>query len=355
MQIAALALGGVIAVGIGYAIAVKSQTPTARLAAENAALRAEIAVTMSDIESRLAAVEATEPPAQIPDLRPEIDALSARVATQSRALQDRLDAAETSLAATLADLRSSRAAIAASLANTGGEISEATAALIAGYGAEIKALEQKVQTQISTSNELSARLDALSEHTGAQLEAARGKVLELSETAAASARNLDMGLAAERLRSALETGRAYGELLAQIAAEAAAEIPAVLLDRAEAGVVPLAELQRRFPSAARRAIKVSARAKPDDGIGARLTAFFKSQIGARSLEEKEGDDPDAILSRAEAALGRGELKPAVDLVNSLPKASLAEMRDWLQDAETRLAATSALEKFTRQIGAGITP
>ena len=61
------------------------------------------------------------------------------------------------------------------------------------------------------------------------------------------------------------------------------------------------------------------------GLGVRMASFLVSQTGARSLEPREGDDADAILSRAEAALRQGDVAGARALVAQLPEVAQTAM------------------------------
>ncbi|MGC1487099.1 MAG: hypothetical protein WA784_04835, partial [Albidovulum sp.] len=63
---------------------------------------------------------------------------------------------------------------------------------------------------------------------------------------------------------------------------------------------------------------------------------------ARSLTPRAGEDPDAILSRAEAALGTGDLKTALVEIATLPEAGRARLAEWTGLAERRLAAAAAI-------------
>ena len=81
----------------------------------------------------------------------------------------------------------------------------------------------------------------------------------------------------------------------------------------------------------------------------RIGAFLLAQTGARSLEPREGDDPDAVLSRAEAALAAGDLATVMTEIGTLPEAGQAEMSDWIALAEQRLAATNALGALAQSL------
>ena len=163
------------------------------------------------------------------------------------------------------------------------------------------------------------------------------------------AKTVDLSLARERLNAAVETGKSYGGQLSALAAAAAIDIPEALLEDAKTGVLTLAELQKSFPAAARKGLKASVRADADDTTTSRVMAFLKSQIGARSLEEKDGDDPNAILSRAEGALNRDDLQAAFDLVNQLSEPGKVAMAVWLEDAEHLLSVRAALNEFDASI------
>ncbi|NCM97487.1 MAG: hypothetical protein GW948_09390, partial [Rhodobacterales bacterium] len=104
----------------------------------------------------------------------------------------------------------------------------------------------------------------------------------------------------------------------------------------------LAALQAAFPEAARAALDAALRADMGTSLTQRMTAFLRTQTGARSLTPREGTDPDAVLSRAEAALLGGDLAGAQAEIGALPPEAQAAMADWQALAERRLAATDAL-------------
>ena len=83
----------------------------------------------------------------------------------------------------------------------------------------------------------------------------------------------------------------------------------------------------------------------------RVTAFLQSQVGGRSLEPREGDDPDAILSRAEADVQAGDISAALRELDNLPSAAQAVMAPWVEDANARLSATDAMAEFAAVLDA----
>ena len=61
----------------------------------------------------------------------------------------------------------------------------------------------------------------------------------------------------------------------------------------------------------------------------------------RSLTPREGDIPDAILSRAEAALRDARISDALDEIDSLPENAHSALDDWVARATQRQEALSA--------------
>jgi hypothetical protein len=115
-------------------------------------------------------------------------------------------------------------------------------------------------------------------------------------------------------------------------------------------VVTLANLQSRFPDAARDALGAarSLSAGPDEGG---LGSFLRRQLGARSITPREGDDPDAILSRAEDHVRNGQVATALDELAALPEDARAAMQEWLEDAQRRTEARAAADEIAQRLTA----
>lgn len=342
--------GGVIAGGIGYFVAEYTRTtpPQTDYSAAIAVISDENARTIDVLSARIAKLEAAESNVD----QTEITALKQTYDAQSKKLADRLTKAEDLLNEAAAEMEGTRLRLAENVAQTGGEIGAATSELIAGLGAEIDDLKVQLAAQIASSDAIAESLSVASEKANAQIVAAQERANELSRKASDAAKNVDLTLQRERLLTAVEAGKAYAAQLGDIANNVSTDVPGALLDSADDGVASLPELQQKFPEAARRALKASVKAESGDGVGAKLAAFLKSQVGARSLEEKEGDDADAVLSRAEAALMRGELRAAVDLVRELPQEGITEITEWIRAAEKRLSVQMALENFFSNLASG---
>ncbi|WP_209427835.1 hypothetical protein [Pararhodobacter sp. SW119] len=210
-------------------------------------------------------------------------------------------------------------------------------------------------------DEVTARLAALEETRGADITAAvqaalaeaeaaqQARAEELDATADALASEqarLSARLALTDLSVAAESGAPAPDALSRVTA--VSEAPAPLGAFAE-GLPTLAELQSDFPEAARRAL-AAAPVSQDADLGDRVLGFLRSQSGARSLAPRAGNDPDAILSRAEAAVRDGRLVEALDEIDALPPAAAAELADWRARAERRTEAIAALAEMQARLG-----
>jgi hypothetical protein len=63
----------------------------------------------------------------------------------------------------------------------------------------------------------------------------------------------------------------------------------------------------------------------------------------RSLLPREGDDPDAVLSRVEAAVGDGRLSDALAEIELLPDVAKDKLSDWAAQVTRRKEAVAAAE------------
>lgn len=79
-----------------------------------------------------------------------------------------------------------------------------------------------------------------------------------------------------------------------------------------------------------------------------LTNFLRAQTGIRSVAPREGDDPDAVLSRANAEVEAGQIGAALDEIQALPDAakSAPSMADWIAGATAYRDAQSALSDLS---------
>ncbi len=351
-------LGGAVAAGLGFGLAqiVPAGWPLGGPSADLAAIQAEIAA--------LKAAASDRPPS--PDLSPLADGLDA-LQTQVSSLETAL--ASLPAAAPAPDLSGLTARIEALEANLSTALPAAAPADLAPLEARIARLEARPAAALAgdpqAAAQLASDLAAIRAELSAQTEAAAAARTEMSAAAeAATAAVAEAKAEAERLKAegaaavaaarrdaalgrvaaAVDSGAPFAIALAELAAEGTA-IPEVLATQAETGVPTLLSLQSTFPEAARAALEASLKADMGDTTMERIGTFLRTQTGARALEPREGADPDAVLSRAEAALAGGDLPGAVTEIGGLPEAGLAELADWRARAQARLDALAAVNEL----------
>jgi hypothetical protein len=184
------------------------------------------------------------------------------------------------------------------------------------------------------------------------LQADMADLRDLAETRVTAAESaVDAALARaglDMVRAALDTGAPFDGAVAQIA-QAGVTVPADIAAVAGAGIVTPDALIESFDAHARDALRASLTELPATSTTERLGNFLRAQVGARSTAPRDGDDPDAILSRAGAAVQAGDFATALQELDALPDAGRAAMADWTRAATARAAALAALPDLTQAI------
>lgn len=300
-----LLLGGVAAAAIGIGAA-RFVLPQDWLS-DTGALEQRIGVRLESqaeaIDGLAARLEGLPPP-------PDLSGLQGGQA----ALSGRLDAIETQMG----DIETRLTAVEKRPVAEG-----ASDAAIAAYERELQALRESVAAQ-------RAEVETMAEEARAT-----------EERAVQAARIANQRAALTRVETALDTGRAFAAALADLQA-AGVTAPPGLARAADRGVATLAELQESFPDAARAALAASRQAAAEAGEGTGWQSFLKTQLGVRSLAPREGNDPDAVLSRIEAALREGRLRDALAGIEALPEDGRAALADWAGRVAQRREALDAL-------------
>ncbi|MFT7596652.1 MAG: hypothetical protein ACI8R4_003989 [Paracoccaceae bacterium] len=327
-------IGGILAAGLGFAAArtqiLDPYLPVSWQAGKNDAAIATLQASMADHSAALAALQSELGAIVVPDLAPvqaQLDAIESAIAplhAQTQAMGTKfidLDARLAPLDSRLNDVEKRPLT------------DSVSQAAIAAYERELAALLQSMATQ-------RAEVETL-------IESARTIKADASamEENAAAAAQLAANLATvARLRGALDDGSSIAPMLQELTA-AAVSIPQELTSAASDGVATHAALSDRFAPAARAALSAARAQGGDGGLG----GFLQRHLGARSVEPREGDDPDAILSRAQAALTNGHLPQALTEISALPDVARAEMQDWVTLASTRAAALQAADTLAQSL------
>lgn len=341
-----LVLGGVIAAGLGWGATYMGYLPAPgtdqsalesqinalsdSLAEQGTALTA-VETRAGSLETALAALPAAPEPVDLTPLSTQIEALGSQIAATSETvngLTDRVTFLETLPAGD----------------GEGGNNSAATAAAVAQMRAALQEQSAALEAQQAQNAALAEQISAMATEAETRIAAAEAR-------AEARVGGVTAQVAMGQLSLAMASGAPFAEALNDIVETTGIEPPEALLAAAAEGVTTIEELQASFPAAARAALPaaINAEAADDESAGNRFMAFLRSQVGGRSLEPREGDDPDAVLSRAEAAIGAGDIAGALTELAALPNPALDALADWTEAATTTLGAGDALEFFAASL------
>jgi len=221
-------------------------------------------------------------------------------------------------------------------------------------GTEIQALQGELaslkaklgalaEAKLGDQPELGSEVTALDQRI-AKLENAMPGLTSTVDRSAATAKSGALAIAFANLNDAVSAGRPY-------AAELAAVQPLLpdaaslddLATHASTGIPTLSELTQDFIALADKA------APPPQAGGSfvdSVIASAKSAITIRRIDATAtGNEPDAVMARAEDDLKQGELDDAVAEVDGLPPAVRDTFAGWLEKAHARLAADETLAKL----------
>lgn len=317
-----LVLGGVIAGGLGFGAAYLT------LGQQAQDLSTELSARLSALEAQV-----SDLPTDVPDIAP----VEAAVAATRDDLSAQIAEISTSIDARIAafDERVTGIERAPSVDGT------LAASAIASWEQELDVLRAEIAAQ-------QGRMQDIATSAQSELDATRAAAEAVEQNAAEAAQQAVARAALARVQVALDSGTPFDAALADLEASGS-DIPDALSSIAADGVPTIAALREEFPMAARAALSAARSEGLADTNANALTAFLRNQLDVRSVVPRDGDDPDAILSRAEAALADSRLTDALAEVASLPEVARGEMSGWVSMAEARAAAMSTVESLAQTL------
>ncbi len=219
----------------------------------------------------------------------------------------------------------------------------ASASALQAVQREMDSFRSEIAAQKQAAEAVKGEITAAASAAAARLDSVRADAEKMRSDAEAAAREAMVKGGISRIEAALESGTSLADPIAALTS-AGVSVPASLIDQAQ-GVPTLAALRDSFPDAARKALAVSVADESGSSAWTRIAAFFRSQSGARSLTPRSGEDPDAVLSRAEASLRAGDVSRAVEELKALPEVGQAAMSEWVARADRRMQAVAALKQL----------
>ena len=342
----------------------------AQVAALNDALAAGVAAASARADEAAASADAALAAAGgVTDRLAEIDAAVAALSGGTGAATDPALAGR--LAETEAALAALRAELAAAPAGAGTDVSTGapTAALAearAGFTARADALAGRIDAQGAALAALTQRVAALDpaiaglgdqvgaltpavEDVGARLAALESGLAETADAEKAAT----LALALTAVERAMMTGAPFAAALEQAAGAVDAPPPAALSAAAASGAPTTEALTAGFDDAAYAALNaaVAAQADADGGMLSGVLARVEARITGLPVTAIAGDDPQAVLSRARAAVEDGDFAAALDEIAALPAPAQAAMADWTAGARLRGEADAALAAWRAEVDA----
>ena len=319
-SIVPLVLGGVIAGAIGYGIATFFPLGSDQQTAYVTARLDDQAASIADLRDRLDSMP-----------EPDLSALDGRIDQLAEAVPAQIDAAESNLSEQLAAF-DTRLTELEKQPNADGTLSDTA---LAAYQQELDALRAELAAQQEDVMSAAAQAEA-------DLAAARAEAEALEQEAVAAAEAAAARAALNRISAAVETGAPFEDALSDLDD---ADVPPALSAAAPEGVATTAELVADFPATARAALATARSEGVSDDAGG-LGGFLRSQFDVRSTAPREGSGPDAVLSRAEAAVKQGRIADALAELEALPEVARAEMTDWTARATERAEVLNAISTLS---------
>ena len=216
----------------------------------------------------------------------------------------------------------------------------------AAMTAVLEEMKAEIESLKGQGDTAAASIAAAAAEAEARLAEAEAQAAALKEEAEATAKKALRVAALGRIAAALDAGTPFDSALVGLDG---VTVPEALASQATSGVPTVQALSAAFPEAARTALDSSRRATMGEGLTDRLSSFLETATGARSLSPRDGSDPDAVLSRAEAAVNLGDLTTALTEISALPPEGKEAMAQWAALAQTRLGAVNAFEALSASI------
>jgi hypothetical protein len=309
-----------------------------------------LAALRADVKAARAAADTARPPTTSPPAAPaaELDALAARVAEL-----EALGLTADSLADLRADAKAARAAAEAASSPTPTPTPAAPDPRIGKLADDETALGQRFAKLSDDQGVLRTTVGKLADDemaTGARVEKLEAMLNQpKAETRAPiktppAAAPAAAAVAALILEQRLLRGEPYSEEFATLSRLGAdPDALAALKPFADAGAPTPAALEAAFAK-----IAPSLAAPPrreSGGFFDKFTASMSALVRVRPAGEIKGDEPAALVTQVEAALGRGDVGAAMALYAKLPDSSRAASAAWAKDGESFVRARAAAEKI----------
>jgi hypothetical protein len=200
--------------------------------------------------------------------------------------------------------------------------------------------------------EFQAALEARDKWANAEIAALTNRMDKIqNDDGIAAGRRAVATIALSALQRAAASGEPYSAELNLLAGFApnASEIT-VLRRYADIGAPTVNMLQQEFGAVARKALSTSGREEATGFFG-KLSARAGGLISVRPAEPTAGAGVQAIISRAEDHIEKGEISAGVSELEALPESARVAMGKWLELAAARANVDDAIAALSNRLTA----
>jgi hypothetical protein len=314
-----------------------------------------IEMRLAELDQRVRALADRPPPATVdPKV---IDGLTGRVSTlEAAAREQRPPAADPGLTSRLSGLEGQIKVLDEKSEGLDGKIGAA-----ARRADEMEALageaRQRAESTAAALDQTSQKLAQLAAQPAARagIEALTNRIASLERSTAAIGTEVGKertggaedrvaraSLAAEALNAAVERDESFARELAALQALGLdPKALAALAPFATSGVPSAASLSAELLVLIPALNKAGGAPAPGGGVFARLAADAKSLVRIRPIGDVKGDDPSAILARAELHATKSDIPGALAELAKLPEDARAPAQAFIAKAQAREAALAA--------------
>ena len=309
---------------------IEAQAQRENAALETAAKRESAAI--AGLDKRVGALEAGAG-------GPNVDELNKRVAALEAAnAENGPNAAATAQAAQQATQTDQQ--LATQIKDLRADV-DAARGEIPGLAARVAKLETAApKTSDADLSTLSARLDKVE----AALAAPKSETRVAPEKPEAADNPAAIAIIAGAISDKLAAGAPFSAEIAALQRLGVDQAQLAALRAVADGAPTGSALAASFSAVAPRVVAAASQGEKG-GVVDRLLAHIRGLVQVHDLSETKGDDPEAIVSRVEAACRRGDIAGALAAFNELPSAARDAAGDWPAKARARQAADAALQSI----------
>ena len=189
-----------------------------------------------------------------------------------------------------------------------------------------------------------AALEARIEKIEAAQAAAKSETQVAAQRSAAGDNAAAIAIVAAEVRDKLASGAPLGPELAALERLGVEPEELTALEAVVNGAPTGKALAASFAAAAPKVLDATSHPVRGGAVD-RLLAHIRGLVHVHVLNERSGDDPSALISQIEGALGRGDAVGALIAFNQLPEGARQAAGDWAAQAGARRAADAEAQSI----------